>query len=175
MPSSGQLNSDAARSRICLPTAAHPTRSDNAAAIGATRMQSVPSLARGARVRRTAVVHESPFPVQHPGRTRHERAAPGWPVGTSSVPGGRMAHFVLSDQGRLVALVGLCGLLWTLECLIPLRRSVTGRLQHGLPNIALTALLVLLNVVLSFGSAALVAHAGARQLGLLFLHPVSPL
>jgi sterol desaturase/sphingolipid hydroxylase (fatty acid hydroxylase superfamily) len=86
-----------------------------------------------------------------------------------------MPHFVLSDQGRLLALAGLCGLLWALESLIPLRRYADGRLRHSLPNIALTALLVVLNVVLSFGSAGVVAYAGARHVGLLFLHPVSPL
>lgn len=82
-----------------------------------------------------------------------------------------MARFLVSEHGRLVALVLLCGMLWMLESVIPLFRYPGGRLRHGLPNLALTALLVATNVVLSFGSAALVALAGERRFGLLFLHP----
>ena len=49
-----------------------------------------------------------------------------------------MAHFLFSNQGRLVELVALCGLLWTLESIIPLYRD-RGRLGHALPNVGLTA------------------------------------
>jgi sterol desaturase/sphingolipid hydroxylase (fatty acid hydroxylase superfamily) len=83
-------------------------------------------------------------------------------------------RLLLSDQGRLVVLVSLCGVLWALESIIPLYRYRTGRLRHALPNVALTVLLVLTNLVLSFGSAGLAAWAGERRIGLLFLCPLPP-
>ena len=83
-----------------------------------------------------------------------------------------MADFLFSDRGRLLELVALCGILWTVESLIPLYRYPAGRLRHGLPNVALTVLLIATNLVLSFGSAGLVAYASERRFGLLFLHPV---
>jgi sterol desaturase/sphingolipid hydroxylase (fatty acid hydroxylase superfamily) len=82
-----------------------------------------------------------------------------------------MAQLLLSEHGRLLELVLLCALLWTVESVVPLRRYPGGRLRHGLPNLVLTALLVGTNVVLSLGSAGLVAYAGQRRFGLLFLHP----
>lgn len=85
-----------------------------------------------------------------------------------------MTQFPLSEQGRLLQLVVLCGILWAAESIIPLYRSRGGRLRHGLPNVALTVLLILTNLVLSFGSAGLVAYAGERRFGLLFLHPLPP-
>ena len=85
-----------------------------------------------------------------------------------------MADFLLSDRGRLLELVAVCGALWAVESLIPLYRYPAGRLRHGFPNVALTALLIVTNVVLSFGAAGLVAYAGERRFGLLFLRPVSP-
>jgi len=85
-----------------------------------------------------------------------------------------MTAFLLSEQGRLGELVGLCGILWALESLIPLYRFPGGRLRHGVVNVSLTALLILTNLILSFGSAGLIAHAGARRFGLLFLHPLQP-
>jgi sterol desaturase/sphingolipid hydroxylase (fatty acid hydroxylase superfamily) len=84
-----------------------------------------------------------------------------------------VGQFLFSDQGRLAELVGLCGILWAVESLIPLYRYPSGRLRHGFPNVGLTVLLIVMNLVLSFGSAGLVAYAGARRLGLLFLHPLS--
>ena len=83
-----------------------------------------------------------------------------------------MAHFFFSNHGRLIELVALCGVLWALESIIPLYRYRASRLRHALPNVGLTALLILNNLVLSFGSASLVAYAGERRLGLFFLHPL---
>jgi sterol desaturase/sphingolipid hydroxylase (fatty acid hydroxylase superfamily) len=85
-----------------------------------------------------------------------------------------MPQFPFSDQGRLAELVVLCGFLWAVESIVPLFRYEGGRLRHGLPNIALTVLLVLTNLVLSFASAGLVAYAGGRRFGLLFLRPLPP-
>ncbi|GAC1338135.1 MAG: sterol desaturase family protein [Myxococcales bacterium] len=83
-----------------------------------------------------------------------------------------MPPFLFSNHGRLLALVTLCGLLWALESMIPLYLYRGGRLRHALPNIGLTALLILTNLVLFFGAAGLVAYAGERRLGLLFVHPL---
>src|SRR5919198_6650605 len=85
-----------------------------------------------------------------------------------------MMQFFFSEQGRLAELVGLCGILWTLESLIPLYQYPSGRLRHGFPNVGLTALLVLTNLVLSFSSAGLVAFASERHFGFLFLHSLAP-
>ncbi|HSE32863.1 MAG TPA: hypothetical protein VLA93_14920 [Pyrinomonadaceae bacterium] len=52
---------------------------------------------------------------------------------------------VLIDQARLVMLIGLCGLLWLLESIIPLYRFRNSRLRHALPNVALTLMLVFTN------------------------------
>jgi sterol desaturase/sphingolipid hydroxylase (fatty acid hydroxylase superfamily) len=86
-----------------------------------------------------------------------------------------MVQLLGSDQGRLLELALLCGALWAVESVVPLYRYPGGRLRHGLPNIALTALVALTSLFLSFGSAGLVAWAGAQRLGLLFLHPLPPI
>jgi sterol desaturase/sphingolipid hydroxylase (fatty acid hydroxylase superfamily) len=83
-----------------------------------------------------------------------------------------MPQFLFSNHGRLLELVTLCGLLCALESMIPLYRYRFGRLRHALPNVGLTALLLLTNLGLSFGAAGVVAYAGERRLGLLFFHPL---
>jgi hypothetical protein len=40
----------------------------------------------------------------------------------------------LTDQTRLVMLIGFCGLLWTLESIIPLYRFRNSRVRHALPK-----------------------------------------
>jgi hypothetical protein len=42
---------------------------------------------------------------------------------------------MLSDQTRLLLLVGLCGFLWSLESMVPLYRYQNSRLRHALPNV----------------------------------------
>jgi hypothetical protein len=69
---------------------------------------------------------------------------------------------LLSDQVRLLVLVGLCGLLWSVESIAPLYRYQNSRARHALPNVALTLILVLTNLALSFSSAYL---AGLTVLG----------
>ncbi|HYJ85767.1 MAG TPA: sterol desaturase family protein [Pyrinomonadaceae bacterium] len=60
---------------------------------------------------------------------------------------------LLTDQVRLLALVGVCGLLWSLESIAPLYHYQKGRVRHAFPNVALAVLLVLTNLALSFSSA----------------------
>jgi sterol desaturase/sphingolipid hydroxylase (fatty acid hydroxylase superfamily) len=83
-------------------------------------------------------------------------------------------HTLLTDQVRLLALVGLCGLLWSLESIVPLYRYHNSRVRHALPNIALTLILVLTNLALSFSSAYLAAFTVRHSVGLFFLADFSP-
>ncbi|MFY9620691.1 MAG: sterol desaturase family protein [Pyrinomonadaceae bacterium] len=76
---------------------------------------------------------------------------------------------LVSDQMRLLVLVGLCGLLWSLESIVPLYRYQNGRLRHALPNVALAVILVLMNLALSFSSAYLAAFTVRNSMGLLAL------
>lgn len=73
---------------------------------------------------------------------------------------------VLTDQGRLVILIGLCGLLWALESIIPLYRFGNSRVRHAMPNVALTLMLVLMNLSLSFSSAFLAGFSVRNGIGL---------
>jgi sterol desaturase/sphingolipid hydroxylase (fatty acid hydroxylase superfamily) len=78
-------------------------------------------------------------------------------------------QFWLSDQGRLMALVGLCTFLWSLESIVPLYRYQNSRVRHALPNVALTLILVLTNLALSFSSAYLADFTVRHGVGLFFL------
>jgi sterol desaturase/sphingolipid hydroxylase (fatty acid hydroxylase superfamily) len=82
-------------------------------------------------------------------------------------------HFWLSDQTRLVALVGLCGFLWSLESIVPLYRYQNSRVRHALPNVALTLILVLTNLALSFSSAYLAEFTVRHGVGLFPLFSIS--
>ena len=75
-------------------------------------------------------------------------------------------HVVLTDQARLVMLIGLCGLLWALESLIPLYRFRNSRVRHALPNAALMLMLVITNLSLSFSSAYLADFSVRHGIGL---------
>jgi sterol desaturase/sphingolipid hydroxylase (fatty acid hydroxylase superfamily) len=76
---------------------------------------------------------------------------------------------LLTDQVRVLALVGLCGLLWSLESIVPLYRYQNGRVRHALPNVALAVILVLTNLALSFSSAYLATFVVRNGVGLLAL------
>ena len=67
---------------------------------------------------------------------------------------------ILSEQFRLALLIFLCGLLWSLESLVPLYQYRNSRVRHALPNVALTMILVLTNLALSFSSAYVAALTG---------------
>lgn len=66
----------------------------------------------------------------------------------------------------MLALVGSCGLLWSLESIAPLYRYRNGCVRHALPNVALAVLLVLTNLALSFSSAYLAGFTVRHGLGL---------
>lgn len=72
---------------------------------------------------------------------------------------------VLTDQARLVMLILLCGLLWALESIIPLYRFRSSRVRHAMPNVALTLMLVLTNLSLSFASAFLADFSVRNGIG----------
>ena len=73
---------------------------------------------------------------------------------------------LLTDQARLVMLIGSCGLLWTLESIVPLYQFRSSRLRHALPNLALTLMLVVTNLSLSFSSAYLADFSVRNGIGL---------
>src|SRR5687768_5027057 len=81
---------------------------------------------------------------------------------------------LLTDQTRLVVILGLCTLLWSLESIAPLYRYRHGRVRHALPNIALAVLLVVTNLAFSFSSAYLSAFIVQHGVSLfaLFSAPV---
>jgi sterol desaturase/sphingolipid hydroxylase (fatty acid hydroxylase superfamily) len=81
--------------------------------------------------------------------------------------------FWLSDQTRLIALVALCGFLWSLESIVPLYRYQDSRVRHALPNVALTVILLLTNLSLSFSSAYLAAFTVRQGVGLFPLFGLS--
>src|SRR2546423_158222 len=81
---------------------------------------------------------------------------------------------LLSDQVRLALLVFLCGLLWSLESLVPLYQYRNSRVRHALPNVALTVILALTNLALSFSSAYVAALTDRIGVGLLTLFAPSP-
>lgn len=73
---------------------------------------------------------------------------------------------VLTDQARLAMLIALCGFLWALESIIPLYRFRNSRVRHALPNVALTLMLVITNLSLSFSSAYLADFSVRNGIGL---------
>lgn len=80
---------------------------------------------------------------------------------------------LLSDQVRLLVLIGVCGLLWSLESIAPLYRYRNGRVRHALPNVALAVLLILTNLALSFSSAYAAGFTVRQGLGLFPLLGIS--
>ncbi len=83
-------------------------------------------------------------------------------------------QFWLSEPARLLVLVALCGFLWSLESIVPLYQYQNSRLRHALPNLALTLILILMNLALSFSSAYLAAFTVRNGIGLFFLFNLSP-
>jgi len=70
---------------------------------------------------------------------------------------------------RILALVVGGGVLWSLESLLPLYRYEKPRWRRELPNLALTALLVLTNLALSFVIAGSSRFSTDHKFGLFFL------
>ena len=81
---------------------------------------------------------------------------------------------LFTDQMRLLILIGSCGVLWSLESIVPLYRYQNNRVRHGIPNVGLTLILVLTNLALSFGSAYLADFTVRNGVGLLALFSLPP-
>src|SRR6185295_14921020 len=73
---------------------------------------------------------------------------------------------LLNDQARLAILIVSCGLLWALESIVPLYRFRYSRVRHAIPNVALTLMLVITNLSLSFFSAFLAGFSVRNDIGL---------
>ena len=80
----------------------------------------------------------------------------------------------LSEPVRLVMLIALCTLLWSMESIIPLYKYKGSRLRHALPNVVLTMVLLLTNLALSFSSALSAEFAIRNGVGLFQTVRVSP-
>ena len=78
-------------------------------------------------------------------------------------------HPLISDQARILSLVTICAALWTLESAVPLYHYGDRGLRRRLPNLGLTALLILMNVVLGVALARLAASVESERFGLLYL------
>jgi sterol desaturase/sphingolipid hydroxylase (fatty acid hydroxylase superfamily) len=79
-----------------------------------------------------------------------------------------------SEPARVLLLVTGCAVLWSLESVVPLYAFRDRRLAHVLPNIGLTVLLLLTNLVLSFAAATAASFAVTHRTGLLFLAELPP-
>jgi sterol desaturase/sphingolipid hydroxylase (fatty acid hydroxylase superfamily) len=78
-------------------------------------------------------------------------------------------QYLFTDQMRLLMLIGSCGVLWSLESIIPLYRYQNNRVRHGIPNVGLTLILVVTNLALSFSFAYLADFTVRSGVGLLTL------
>lgn len=83
-------------------------------------------------------------------------------------------HAVMTDQARLAILIGFCGLLWALESIIPLYRFRHSRVRHAMPNVALTLMLLITNLCLSFSSAYLADFSVRNGIGLFLFLDLPP-
>lgn len=79
-----------------------------------------------------------------------------------------MKDFWLSEQVRLTLLMAVCGGLWLLEAVMPLFHYARQRWQRAVPNVILTVILLLMNLLLSFASAVVAALAMQKQIGLFY-------
>jgi sterol desaturase/sphingolipid hydroxylase (fatty acid hydroxylase superfamily) len=68
---------------------------------------------------------------------------------------------------RVLLLVAVCAVLWSLESVVPLHRFPGRRLR--LANVGLTVLLLLTNLALSFAAASVSSLAISHRIGVLFL------
>jgi sterol desaturase/sphingolipid hydroxylase (fatty acid hydroxylase superfamily) len=78
-----------------------------------------------------------------------------------------MMELWFTDRLRLVLLVGFCGLLASVESLVPLLQYRRGRLRRALPNFALAAGVFLINFALASVAASLSALVTRNGIGLL--------
>jgi sterol desaturase/sphingolipid hydroxylase (fatty acid hydroxylase superfamily) len=73
----------------------------------------------------------------------------------------------IPDHIRLLALLIVGGGVWALESVIPLYRSDAHRLHHAGPNVVLTLLLILTNMLFAGSTAAMSGYAQHNHMGLL--------
>jgi len=85
----------------------------------------------------------------------------------------REMNTFLSDQTRLLVLVTVCAVLWSVESIAPLY-IFRQRLRRALPNIGLAVFLVISNLTLSFATANVAMFTAQRNLGVLVLVGGSP-
>lgn len=62
-------------------------------------------------------------------------------------------NVVFSEPVRVALLIAGCAVLWSLESIIPLYSAGANRMRRALPNVGLTVLLLVTNLVLSFAAA----------------------
>ena len=79
-----------------------------------------------------------------------------------------------SDPVRLFVLVVGCGVLWSVESLVPLYQYQRRRLLRALPNIALAVLLVLTNLGLAFVTSSVAGFTKSNSVGLFSLMTRGP-
>jgi len=80
----------------------------------------------------------------------------------------------LTDPIRLAVLVSVCGVLWSIEAIVPLIRYEPGRFRRAFPNLVLAAGVVLTNLAFASVTAAFSEFLVRRHFGLfssLRLHP----
>jgi sterol desaturase/sphingolipid hydroxylase (fatty acid hydroxylase superfamily) len=76
---------------------------------------------------------------------------------------------LFSEPARVLLLAIGCAVLWSFESVLPLYAFRGRRMTHVLPNIGLTVLLLLTNLVLSFAAATAASFAVTHRVGLLFV------
>lgn len=82
--------------------------------------------------------------------------------------------FWLSDQARLLLLFTVCVLLWMVESLAPIYVYGPQRFRRAFPNVALTALLILTNLLLAFLSAGVSLWTETHRAGLFYVFDLPP-
>ena len=78
-------------------------------------------------------------------------------------------NIFFSEPARVLLLVIGCAVLWSLESVVPLYAFRDRGMTHLLPNIGLTVLLLVTNLILSFAAATTARFAVTHRVGLLFL------
>jgi len=77
--------------------------------------------------------------------------------------------FWLSCQARLLLLFTVCVVLWMVESVVPVYVYGPHRFRRAFPNVGLTALLIVTNLLLAFLSTGVSLWAETRRAGLFYL------
>src|SRR5215510_13122216 len=73
----------------------------------------------------------------------------------------------LTNSIRLAVLLAAYALLWSIETFIPLFHRQRGRWRHALPNMALAAGVIIVNLAMASATASLSAVVTREHIGLL--------